>query len=102
MHQSTRSKKLVDFLHGFGLSVDYSRILRLETQLANSVIESTREEGVHLPTNLRKGTFIFFAVDNSDFNEDTPDRKRTSMLQLLQFINDRNVSLTPTDRTHGS
>ena len=38
VHQSTRSKKLFDFLHGFGLFVDYSQILRLETQLANSVI----------------------------------------------------------------
>ena len=77
VHQPTRSRKLVHFLHGFGLSVDYSRILRLETQLANSVIESTREEGAHLPTNMRKGTFILFAVDNSDFNEDTPDGKCT-------------------------
>ena len=37
VHQSTRNKKLLEFLHGFGLSVDYTRILRLETQLANAV-----------------------------------------------------------------
>jgi len=30
-----------------------------------------------LPASIRKGAFIFFAIDNSDFNEDTPDGKRT-------------------------
>ena len=77
VHQSTRSKKLLDFLHGFGLSVDYSRILRLETQLANSVIESKTEQGAYFPRTMRIGTFVFFALENSDFNEDTPDGKRT-------------------------
>ncbi len=77
VHQSTRSKKLLEFLHGFGLSVDYSRILRLETQLANAVIEETEKQGAYLPATMRKGSFIFFAIDNSDFNEDTPDGKRT-------------------------
>lgn len=77
VHQSTRSKKLIEFLHGFGQCVDYSRILRLETQLANTVLEATREQGAYLPATMRKGAFIFFAVDNSDFNEDTPDGKRT-------------------------
>lgn len=36
VHQSTRSKKFLEFLRGFGLSEDYTRILRLETQLANA------------------------------------------------------------------
>ena len=69
VHQSTRSKKLLEFLHGFGLSV--------ETQLANAVIEATQEQGAYLPATMCKGTFIFFAIDNTDFNEDTPDGKRT-------------------------
>ena len=77
IHQSIRSKKLLQFLHGFGLSVDYSRILRLETQLATSVIEDTQAQGAYLPSTMHKGRFIFFAVDNSDFNEDMPDGKRT-------------------------
>ncbi len=77
VHQSTRSQKLVQFLHSFGLSVDYSRILRLETQLASSVIEANTAQGGYLPSTMKKGAFIFFAIDNSDFNEDTPDGKRT-------------------------
>ena len=77
VHQATRSKKLLELLHDFGLSVDYSRILRLETHLANSVIEANRAQGAYLPSTMHIGTFIFFAADNSDFNEDTPDGKRT-------------------------
>ena len=38
LHHATRSRKLIDFLHGICQSVDYRRILRLETKLANSVI----------------------------------------------------------------
>ncbi len=77
MHQATRSKKLLDLLHGFGVCVEYTRILRLETQLATSVIEAKRLHGAYLPSTMKKGTFTCFAVDNSDFNEDTPDGKRT-------------------------
>ena len=32
--------------------------LRLKTQLANSVIQLTREEGAYLPPTMRKGKFI--------------------------------------------
>ena len=39
IHQATRSKKIVNILHGFGISVEYNRILRLETQMARSVLE---------------------------------------------------------------
>ena len=49
----------------------------METQLANSVIESKTEQGAYFPRTMRIGTFVFFALDNSDFNEDTPDGKRT-------------------------
>ena len=34
MHQAFRSKKAINLLHGFGMSVEYNRILRLETQNA--------------------------------------------------------------------
>ncbi|KAK2154315.1 hypothetical protein LSH36_271g04007 [Paralvinella palmiformis] len=56
----------------FGLSVDYSWIVTLETQLTNTIIASSREEGAYLSATMRRGALIFFVVDNSDFNEDTP------------------------------
>ena len=65
VHQSTRSKHLVNLLHGYGLSVDYARILRLETQLAHSIAAKTTKEGLYVPPTLQQGHFIFFAIDNS-------------------------------------
>ena len=34
VHQATRSEKLLQLLHGFGLSVDHTRILKIETRIA--------------------------------------------------------------------
>lgn len=88
IHQSTRRRQLVDFLHSYGLSVDYSRILQLETQLANAICDRYTNEGMYIPPGLVKGRFIFFAIDNSDFNEDTPDGKHTShATATAEFLN---------------
>ena len=50
----------------------------METALANAVVESTRRlDGLYVPPFLQKGTFVFSAVDNTDFAEDTADGKGT-------------------------
>ena len=78
VHQSFRSEKIIEFLHGLGISVDYKRIIRLENQIANQVINLMRDnQGVYIPQDIVKDRFLFFAVDNCDFAEDTPDGKRT-------------------------
>ena len=38
IHQAVRSKQLVNMLHGFGLSVEYNRLLRVEAQIESSVL----------------------------------------------------------------
>lgn len=78
IHQAIRSKEVVNFLHGFGLSVEYNRILRVETQVEKSVIQRMeRNDGIFIPPDVVSGRWVFFAVDNVDFAEDTPDGKRT-------------------------
>ena len=78
VHRSCRSRKLVDLLNSFSMSVDYKRILRLENQIANQVIRSMNANGgVYYPHNFIEGRHIFFAIDNCDFSEDTPDGKFT-------------------------
>lgn len=47
-------------------------------QIAISVLKQMETtNGAYIPPSLHKGRFIFFAIDNSDFNEDTPDDKNT-------------------------
>ena len=76
-HQQIRSKSMIDVLHELGVSVDYTRILRIETQLARAVLSNSSEHNIFIPPQLSKGHFIFFSVDNSNFSEDTPDGKNT-------------------------
>lgn len=74
VHQLVRSKELVNMLRGFGMSVEYNRLLRVETQLESSVIQQMEQNnGQFLPPELIKGRHTFFVVDNIDFCEDTYD-----------------------------
>lgn len=78
LRQSIRSKEMVNMLHGFGMSVEYNRLLRVEAQIERSVLQRMHQHGgVYLPQDFVKHRHIFFAIDNVDFAEDTPDGKRT-------------------------
>ena len=79
LHHDTRSKKVVELFNKQGLCVSYGRTLQLETALANAVVENTWNfGGLYVPPFLKKGSFVFFAADNTDFSEDTPDGKGTT------------------------
>ena len=92
MHLSTRSRKLIDFVHDDSISVSYSRILQLECQLVTAVLKRMEEQGgVYIPPRLKKSHF-YFAADNIDFAEDTPDGKNTlhgTMMIMLQQQSDQ-------------
>ena len=89
IRQAIWSKKVIDLLHGFGASVEYDRLLRLETQLAmTSLKRMERNDDVFIPANVVLGRHIFYAVDNIDFAEDTPSGKTVYMGLLWQFIKD--------------
>ena len=68
---------MIDVVHELGVSVDYTRILRIETQLVQAVLSNSSEHNIFITPQLSKGQFIIFSADNSDFSEDTPDGKDT-------------------------
>ena len=77
IHSKTRSKFLVQLMHGLGSLIDYNKVLWLETAIANKVLRCMEENrGLYIPPSLVKGRFIFCAADNLDFLEDTPDGRR--------------------------
>ena len=50
----------------------------MEAQIASTVLERMiLNNGVYMPPDVVMGRYIFFAIDNVDFAEDTPDGKRT-------------------------
>ena len=78
VHQATRSKNLVNMLHGFGLSVEYNRVMRVESQIDATVLQRMEDDGgMYIPPDVVKNRYVFFAIDNVDFAEDTYDGKRT-------------------------
>ena len=79
VHHDTRNKKLMGLLNAEGHCVSHGRVLLMETALANAVVENTRGfHGLYVPPFLKRGAFVFFAADNTDFAEDTPDGKGTT------------------------
>ncbi len=79
IHHDTRNKNLIELLHSQKYCVSYTRTLLLETAIANAVVENALKfDGLYIPPFLKKGTFVFFAVDNTDFAEDTVDGKGTT------------------------
>lgn len=78
VHQSVRSKQIVNILRGFGISVEYNRLLRVETQIECSVLKRVEQNnGLFLPPDIVQGRHVFFAIDNVDFSEDTYDGRNT-------------------------
>lgn len=78
IHQAIRSKEVVNFLHGLGLSVEYNRILRVETEIEKSALHRMEQNsGIFIPPDVIPGRRVFFADDNVDFADHTPDCKRT-------------------------
>ena len=78
VHQAIRSKGIVNMLHGFRVSVEYNRLLRVESQIEVHVLQHMEQcGGMYLLPDIEKGRHLFFAIDNVDFAEDTYDGKRT-------------------------
>lgn len=96
IHQAIRSKEIVNFLHGFGLSTEYNRILRVEAQIERNVLQRVAQNGgTFLPPDVVIGRRVFFAVDNVDFAEDTPDGKHTlhgTVLAIYQKAHPEDVT----------
>ena len=53
IRQAIRDNKIINLLHGFGFSVAYEQLLKLESQIANIVLQKMQEnDGVYIPANL--------------------------------------------------
>lgn len=69
LNSQTRSKKLVELLHKYALSVSYKKVLTIEVSFAQAVADQTRNNGdIICPTNLCQHIFTVAALDNLDQN----------------------------------
>ena len=58
-------------------------------------------DGLYVPTFIKKGSFVFFAVDNADFQEDTPDGKGTNHGTITVVYQKANAQGDPGDQIPG-
>ena len=78
LHQSTRSKALVQLFHRAGHTISYDGVMRVDTALAEATLESlNRENGAIVPRNLVPQRFIHFSTDNIDILDSSLDGKDT-------------------------
>ncbi len=72
IHNKIRSKVLVNCLSKLNLGTTYEGVINLEKRIECGVVERMRASGGYcIPQCIRKGTSVFFAIDNIDFLEDT-------------------------------
>ena len=58
------------------LCINYQKVSRIETSIGNAVIDKIIENnGTYVPPSVQTSHQIFFAVDNSEFKNDTCDGK---------------------------
>ena len=67
MFAKLRKRQLVDMLHENGLSISYTRVLEISSQLGEALVAQYVKDGVVYPLVLRK-KFTTSAVDNVDHN----------------------------------
>ena len=78
IHKKTRSKQLVRWLSACLSLNKYTELMKLENQLATAVCKKITEQGrVYLPPFAVKSKPVYFAQDNIDFDEATPDGTNT-------------------------
>ena len=66
LHSYDRMKTFIMTLHQYGLSVSYDRVMEVRKSFAEAVTKRWSEDGVVVPTTIKKGVFVTGAVDNID------------------------------------
>lgn len=66
MHGEARLKKQIENAHQVGMSVSYDRVMEVKRAVARAVCKRHAEDGVVLPTNMRRNVFVTYDMDNLD------------------------------------
>ena len=74
LHQRTRSKEIVDMLSTLNLSCTYKKVLSIKESIVKEVTEQMENNNsVYVPSSISPNNRLYFAIDNTDVQVDTPD-----------------------------
>ena len=64
MYKHTRSKKIINILSDMKLAINYDKVLKIETNIAEYVVKTMEEcAGVYVSPSLEKHSLVYFATD---------------------------------------
>lgn len=99
IHAHTRKKELVDSMYTLGLSVSYSRVLEISSELARKACLQFEKDGAVCPMKLRFGLFTTAAVDNLDHNPSSTTAKDSFHGTAISLFQHPTESNTGEERT---
>ena len=68
------SKEIIDMLASLNLSCSYKKILSIRDSITHEVKEQMkRDNGIYIPSTVSPNKPLFFAIDNTDVQVNTPD-----------------------------
>ena len=75
--KTKKQKKLVNVLSDLHISTNYKKVINIKKVIAQTVWKQKEEDnGVFIPSSLKRDEAVFFAIDNFDLAIDTPDGKK--------------------------
>ena len=66
LHANSRDKDAISTFHALGMSVSYDRVMDVRKNFAKAVSKQWDEDGVVVPSNIKRNVFVTSAVDNID------------------------------------
>ncbi|KAF5283005.1 hypothetical protein FQA39_LY04876 [Lamprigera yunnana] len=66
LHSNDRKKENIQTLHALGISVSYDRIMEVKKQFTQAVCKRWQQDGVIVPTNIKRKVFMTTLVDDID------------------------------------
>ena len=74
MYNKTRSKAIIDVLSNLGMSIPYEKVCSIKKDIvADTKAKIAKDGGIYIPPMVSPNQPFFFAIDNIDFQVDTPD-----------------------------
>ena len=63
VHKATRRNKIINVLHDFGVSIEYNRLLRIESQLADAILSRLlTNDNMFTPADFVRGRHLFLQL----------------------------------------
>ena len=90
-----RSKLLNEFLYDINSGISYDKVMDIENSVADHVYECMKKYGYYLPVSKTESKqFHWYALDNVDFLEDTPNGMNTTHATGIVQISSNNDNVS--------